>query len=201
MQQRQAMAAGLMCSALGKARGHALRLALVLELLWWCGEDGLAPPPERIGERAFAAAGLLVNDYFVPVAERVYGDAATATLDRDAATLARWIMREHPAEVHVRQLQREIRLPGLRTADAIRAAADRLVEADWLRPPPPAVGFGTGRARGACAINPRLWETEPSAAADACGERAAIVEHDGAIPRAWAEGFARLDPNRPPGAG
>jgi len=190
-----------MCSALGKARGHALRLALVLELLWWCGEDGLAPPPERIGERAFAAAGLLVNDYFVPVAERVYGDAATATLDRDAATLARWIMREHPAEVHVRQLQREIRLPGLRTADAIRAAADRLVEADWLRPPPPAVGFGTGRARGACAINPRLWETEPSAAADACGERAAIVEHDGAIPRAWAEGFARLDPNRPPGAG
>ena len=30
-------------------------------------------------------------------------------------------------------------------------------------------------------------------------ERAAIVEHDGAIPREWAEGFARLDPDRPPG--
>jgi len=30
-------------------------------------------------------------------------------------------------------------------------------------------------------------------------ERAAIVEHDGGIPRAWAEGFARLDPNRAPG--
>jgi hypothetical protein len=30
-------------------------------------------------------------------------------------------------------------------------------------------------------------------------ERAAIVEHDGGIPRAWAEGFARLDPARPPG--
>ena len=29
-------------------------------------------------------------------------------------------------------------------------------------------------------------------------ERAAIVEHDGGIPRAWAEGFARLDPERPP---
>jgi hypothetical protein len=28
-------------------------------------------------------------------------------------------------------------------------------------------------------------------------ERAAIVEHDGAIPRAWAEGFARLRPERP----
>ena len=30
-------------------------------------------------------------------------------------------------------------------------------------------------------------------------ERAAIVEHDGTIPREWAEGFARLDPDYPPG--
>jgi hypothetical protein len=29
-------------------------------------------------------------------------------------------------------------------------------------------------------------------------ERAAIVEHDGAIPRVWAEGFAHLYPDRPP---
>jgi hypothetical protein len=30
-------------------------------------------------------------------------------------------------------------------------------------------------------------------------ERAAIVEHDCKIPRAWAEGFAQLDPAQPPG--
>ncbi len=30
-------------------------------------------------------------------------------------------------------------------------------------------------------------------------ERAAIVEHDGGAPRDWAEAFARLDPNDPPG--
>jgi hypothetical protein len=30
-------------------------------------------------------------------------------------------------------------------------------------------------------------------------ERAPFVEHDGAIPREWAEGFARLDPDRAPG--
>jgi hypothetical protein len=34
---------------------------------------------------------------------------------------------------------------------------------------------------------------------DAEEERAAIVEHDGGAPRAWAEGFARLDPTNPPG--
>jgi len=30
-------------------------------------------------------------------------------------------------------------------------------------------------------------------------ESAAIVEYDGKIPRGWAEGFARLHPDRPPG--
>ena len=30
-------------------------------------------------------------------------------------------------------------------------------------------------------------------------ERVAIVEHDDQIPRDWAEGFARLVPDRPPG--
>jgi hypothetical protein len=30
-------------------------------------------------------------------------------------------------------------------------------------------------------------------------ERAAIVQHDCKVPRAWAEGFARLHPDRPPG--
>jgi hypothetical protein len=34
---------------------------------------------------------------------------------------------------------------------------------------------------------------------DAEEERAAIVEHDGGAPRAWAEALARLDPNKPPG--
>jgi hypothetical protein len=29
-------------------------------------------------------------------------------------------------------------------------------------------------------------------------QRAAVVEHDGKVPRTWAEGFARLDPNRRP---
>ena len=34
---------------------------------------------------------------------------------------------------------------------------------------------------------------------EAEAEPAAVVEHDGNIQREWAEGFARLDPERPPG--
>jgi hypothetical protein len=33
---------------------------------------------------------------------------------------------------------------------------------------------------------------------DTQGERAATVEYDGGLPRAWAEALARLDPNKPP---
>jgi hypothetical protein len=156
MQQKQANAGGLLRSAIGKARGQALRLALVLEYLWWCGQDRPGSPPEEISARAFAGAAALMADYFLPMAERVYGDAAATKQERGAATLARWIVAERTSEVHVRRLQREVRLPGLRTADQIRAAAEVLVEADWLRPPAAGTEFGH-RGKIAYSVNPFVF--------------------------------------------
>jgi hypothetical protein len=98
------------------------------------------------------------GEYFMPMAERVYGDAAASPHDRNAATLARWIMREHPAEVHVRHVQRRVRLPGLRSAEDIHDAARVLVDADWLSPPPQATE--AGRPKAAYSKNPRLWEAD-----------------------------------------
>src|SRR5260370_11739496 len=83
MQQRQARAGGLLRSAIGKARGQALRLALVLELLWWCGEDGMTPPPVQIGAPAVGAAATLTARCFLPVAER--GCAGAAPSQRPGA--------------------------------------------------------------------------------------------------------------------
>jgi hypothetical protein len=156
MQERKGAAGGLLRTAYGKARGQVLRLALNLEFLWWCGDTGMTPPPMTISQRAFAAAALLVSDYFIPMAERIYGDAAATTAERNAATLARWLRKTRPDEVHVRNLQREVRLPGLKSADDIRAAADVLVEADWLRSPASGTEFGQ-RGRISYAVNPRLW--------------------------------------------
>ena len=113
---------------------------------------------DEISARAFVAAAHLLDDYFLPMADRVYGDAAASSRDRNAATLARWIVREHPGEVYVRHLQREVRLPGLTTAEAIHEAAGALVDADWLAKPPPGVGH---RGRSAYPINPRVWEPAP----------------------------------------
>jgi len=157
MQNRQSTAAGPLRSVIGKARGQALRLALVLEMLLWCGADSMAPPPAQISPRAFAAARCLIGDYFMPMAERVYGDAAATERERAATTLARSIISARLPELHVRHLQRNVRLPGLRTAEQVRGAAEVLIDADWLRAPTRGTEFGQ-RGRIAYAVNPRLWE-------------------------------------------
>src|SRR5205085_6921949 len=84
MQVRQQNAKPLLRSALGKARGQALRLSLVLELLWWCGEESVAPPPTRISPCAFAAAEVLMGEYFLPMAARAYGGAEPMARERNA---------------------------------------------------------------------------------------------------------------------
>jgi hypothetical protein len=156
MQERQEAAGGLLVSALGKARGLALRLSLVLEFLRWSSEDGISPPPTELSEEAFLAAAKFVREYLIPMAERVYGDAAATPRTRNTATLARWIARTRPPEVHVRHLQRDMRLPGLGEADQIHAACATLVEAGWLVAP--AVREGAGRPRAAYPVRRQLWE-------------------------------------------
>jgi hypothetical protein len=120
-----------------------------------CGEDGASPPSTRISPRAFAAAAELVGDYFTAMAERVYGGITGTTRDRNATALARWILNTRPTAVHIRYLQREVRLPGLRTAEKIHEAADLLVAASWLCPPAPNTRFGP-RARLSYLVNPQL---------------------------------------------
>jgi hypothetical protein len=156
MQDRQKCAGALLRAALGKARGQALRLVLVLELLWWCGEDGAAAPPTRISPRAFATAADLMGNYFMAMAERVDGDIPATMRDRNAATLARWIFGTRPQEVHIRHLQRVVRLPGLRTATQIRDASEILVVTGWLCPPALNTRFGP-RTRLSYPVNPRRW--------------------------------------------
>jgi hypothetical protein len=88
------------------------------------------------------------------MAKRVTDVAVTQT-DHTAAALAAWILEARPNEVHVRHLQREVRLAGMRTAADIKKAAGALVEADWLRAP--ARGFGV-RSRVAYPVNPGVYE-------------------------------------------
>jgi hypothetical protein len=51
----------------------------------------------------------------------------------------------------------------------------------------------------ASAVAAEATEADSGKWSEAEEERAATVEYDGWIPRAWAEGYARLHPDRPPG--
>ena len=75
---------------------------------------------------------MLIDEYFMPMAARAYGDARPTTRERNAATLARWIVSTSPKELHPRHLQRNVRLQGLRTAEEIQHAAETLVATGWL---------------------------------------------------------------------
>jgi hypothetical protein len=128
---RAADASGIFAGALGKARGHVLRLALVLEYLWWCALPGRYEPPTISDDAVLAATGL-VGSYFIPMAERVCGDAAIPVAERNAMTLARHLRKSGRTEFNAREVRREIG-GSLREAAAMDAACDALVEAELIR--------------------------------------------------------------------
>ncbi len=153
-QAQEAVAHGLMKSALGKARGQALRLALVLEHLWWCA--GTGADPKGISAPAMQAACGLMDGYFLPMARRVLGDASIPQEERNARTLATWITQTRPALVNVSLIRDDTRLPGLRETEPVKAACRYLSDARWLVAPDQT--GKPGRPRGDYRVNPQLWE-------------------------------------------
>ena len=153
MQAGEEGAHGLLRSSMGKARGQVLRLALVLELLWWSASED-DPEPSQVSAAATQAADLM-RSYFLPMAARVLGDASVPAEERNARTLAEWIMRTRPEVVNVSAIRDRARLPGLRETDAVKAAVRFLSDARWLLP---AEDTGQpGRPRGDWTVNPQLW--------------------------------------------
>jgi hypothetical protein len=77
MQEQKETATGLRRSAIGKARGLALRLSLVLEYLRWSGEERFIVPPDKISDDAMLAATRFVSEYAMPMADRLYRCTST----------------------------------------------------------------------------------------------------------------------------
>jgi hypothetical protein len=109
-----------------------------------------------------AAAADFLEDYAVPMARRVFGEASLPQAERDARTLARWLVRQDPLPetINARELRRMSRGPGITNADRMSAALDELAEADWVRPAPARAG-GYGRPRHDWSVNPLVEGVVP----------------------------------------
>ena len=144
-----------------KAPGQALRLALVLELLWWAGGSDELPEPEAVSAEALGAALTLIEEYFKPMLQRVLGEAALPVVDRHAAILARAIQQRKPTQINIRQVCRKWRLPGMREAEVVKAAVNALEDAGWLIALPAREGATSGRKRQDYAVDPRIFGGQP----------------------------------------
>lgn len=147
-------AAGLYASFAGKARGLALRLALVLEYLAWA--DTAGKEPETVSVASLVKALKLVEDFLKPHARRVFGDAALAPVEKDAAALARFIVKQKLERINARDVQRNSALPTLKKREDVEQATEALMEANWLREAPSRQGDTPGKQRKDFLVNPAV---------------------------------------------
>jgi hypothetical protein len=148
-------ASGMLAGHYGKAQGVLLRLALTLEHLWWSWGNG--DNPQNVTMKAITAAAALINGYFGPMAERTYGDASLPLAERNAATIARWLLKEQPHNLNVRYLYQKVHLPGLREAKPTREAIQLLEEFGFLRRNPTRDSEVPGRNKGDYLVNPKIF--------------------------------------------
>lgn len=144
---------GLYAALLGKLRGRALRLALVLEMLAWAERGGREP--DRISKSTLARALILIEDYLKPHARRTFGDAALPQADKDAREVARFIAKAAAQRVNARDMRRDPAI-GFSDAGRMEAAIEALEEAGWLRAAPSRAGGAPGRAKKDYLVNPAV---------------------------------------------
>jgi hypothetical protein len=151
-QKRAFDAFGLMAGTYSKARGRALRLAAILEFLWWSANPGREEPQE-ISDIAISSAAGLLDGYFLPMASRVYGDAALPVGDRNASALAKHLRSTSASTFNAKSTRREIGGP-FRSAGDMDAACVALVDACLIRPAFERASDSPGRARKDYEVNP-----------------------------------------------
>lgn len=153
---REAEANGLLLSHIGKMPGMAVRLATVLAYMEWIAEPEKGEP-EAIGETHILSAIGCMDGYFLPMARRCFGDASLPQEQRDAITLARWIMARKSKEINAREMRRAKGSP-LRDKKRLDAALDYLEESHWIRHIGGRDGERAGKQRRDYEIDPRVFE-------------------------------------------
>lgn len=161
---REAQVSGLMLSHVGKLPGIVVRLSLVLTFLEWAATPNASEPTTIPKHHALAAIGL-VDAYFLPMARRCFGNAALPQELRDAAAVAKWIVRpldpekgeQRPTIINATEIRRGEGAP-VRDAGRMRAALTELEDLGWVKSVGGREGGAPGRQRSDYAVNPKVFE-------------------------------------------
>ena len=152
----EAASSGLYKGWIGKLHGLCLRLALVLTYLEWCARPDPLRQPKQIDRRHIEAASRFLHEYALPMARRVFGETALPADERDARSLAKWLVAQEPIPqtLNERQLIRAPGGPGIKDPARLLAALQLLADEGWLRPP--GKSGKRGRPSGDWTVNPAV---------------------------------------------
>ncbi|MEQ8318903.1 MAG: hypothetical protein RH946_01465 [Rhodospirillales bacterium] len=135
--------------------GACLRLALTFERLWNAA-DGMGV--DHVCKQAVEAATVMIDDYLLPMALRVFGVAAMASTHRDAAAIANWVLLKRPSKLYTRELMRGSILTGQSNSSRIQRAVSVLENASWACANSVHDASKIGRKRNDYLLNPRVYE-------------------------------------------
>lgn len=141
---------------LGKGQGYVLRLALLLELLWWA--DSEYPEPTEVSLEAVQMAIELYDTYLTPMCERVYNMYYSPSQNIEARALARWIIANKPSDFILRDIYNNGNIPHLRRKEQAEKAANKLIALGWLTCKSSRVGDTAGRTRKTYYIKQEVYE-------------------------------------------
>lgn len=141
---------------LGKGQGYVLRLALVLELLWWASEEYLEP--NEISLEAIKAAIELFDNYLTPMCERVYNMYYSPSQNIEARALAKWILNSRPQYFIMRDIYHNGTIRELNCMDKVKKAVTTLCSLGWLSEYKSREGTTKGRQKATYYVNPEVYE-------------------------------------------
>ncbi|MCI5125635.1 MAG: hypothetical protein D3925_14460 [Candidatus Electrothrix sp. AR5] len=91
------------------------------------------------------------------MAERCFGNVSLPENQRDAITVAKWIIANKPKTINSSDFRR-MRGSPLRETKRIEEAFEELIELNWIKFTGGRDGENGGRQKQDYEINPRLWE-------------------------------------------
>jgi len=150
-------ASGLFGSFIGKIPGMALRLSAILGLLDWAlsneGQD-----LRKIEAGLINLSWKLFEQYFIPMAQRVYGNAGVTQAERHAKAIAKEIMKRRELTINARTIRKDWGISGLSKAADVDKAIEVLSEAGWLHSNRDPAINRVGRPAKNYSVNPALYE-------------------------------------------